>query len=269
MEAAEIARARGKRPDSLDAYDCYMRALPYIHAQDQPGNDEAMRLLRRAIKLDANFATPYGLLSWCYSLRRSQGWAADYEAEKQEAVRLARAAARLGKDDSMALHLAGLCLSHFLREHDEAMALIDAALQLNPSSAGAWARGGWVRCFRGEPEEAMRYFEQSMRLNPRDPFPYLNYAGAAWACALADRNEEAVGWATKAVRDNPNYITGFRYLAFAYVQLGRIEEARATMRRVLELDPTLTAAIYRQRLPLVGPMAERFFNALRTAGLPE
>jgi adenylate cyclase len=162
-----------------------------------------------------------------------------------------------------------LCLSFFAREHDEAMGLIDAALELDPSSADGWQSGGFVRIYRGEPSDAIRYFEQSMRLSPRDPFRYVCYAGAAWACALADRNEEAVGWATKAMRDNPNFAGSFRYLAFAYVQLGRLEEARAAMRRMMQLDPALTVALQRQRMPIAGPMAERFVDSLRKAGLPE
>ena len=38
IRAAEIARSRRKRPDSLDAYDLYMQALPQVAALDRQSN---------------------------------------------------------------------------------------------------------------------------------------------------------------------------------------------------------------------------------------
>lgn len=47
LEAAEIARARRKRPDALSAYDLYLRALGCVKVMTRPGNDAALDLLAR------------------------------------------------------------------------------------------------------------------------------------------------------------------------------------------------------------------------------
>ena len=52
IRAAEIERARRKRPDSLNAYDLVMQALPYVWSLDATSNEVASRLLDEALKLD-------------------------------------------------------------------------------------------------------------------------------------------------------------------------------------------------------------------------
>src|SRR6185295_3561427 len=49
---SEIERAKRKRPDSLDAYDCVMRALPTIWSHDAEAIAEGLRLAEQAIALD-------------------------------------------------------------------------------------------------------------------------------------------------------------------------------------------------------------------------
>jgi adenylate cyclase len=77
LEQAEIDRARGKpterakrkRPENLDAYDCTVRALPALWSQDQESIEERLRLAERAISLDPGYALPKALASWCYAQR--------------------------------------------------------------------------------------------------------------------------------------------------------------------------------------------------------
>ena len=45
--SAEIERARRKRPDSLDAYDCVLRAFPSVWSLDKNANDAALVQLRQ------------------------------------------------------------------------------------------------------------------------------------------------------------------------------------------------------------------------------
>ena len=55
IRAAEIERARRKRPDSLNAYDLVMQALPYVWSLDAASNEIASRLLDEALKLDPTY----------------------------------------------------------------------------------------------------------------------------------------------------------------------------------------------------------------------
>ena len=59
LRQAEIERAKRKRPDSLDAYDLYLRALPYAMVFMPGDADKALPLLRQSIELEPGFAAAH------------------------------------------------------------------------------------------------------------------------------------------------------------------------------------------------------------------
>jgi adenylate cyclase len=65
VRGAEIERASRKRPENLDAYDLYLRALahPYYSKAE---NHQAVEFLLKAIKLDPHYANAYGLAA-CFA----------------------------------------------------------------------------------------------------------------------------------------------------------------------------------------------------------
>jgi adenylate cyclase len=52
LRQAEIERARRSRPDSLDAYDLYLRALARFYRYAKEDFDEAIALLQQALAID-------------------------------------------------------------------------------------------------------------------------------------------------------------------------------------------------------------------------
>ena len=52
LKDAEIARARAKPTENLDVYDLYLRALSLHYRGDRVASDDAMRLLRKALRMD-------------------------------------------------------------------------------------------------------------------------------------------------------------------------------------------------------------------------
>jgi hypothetical protein len=62
LNQAEIERVKRKSIQSLDAYDCFLRGLAHSYVVTRESQEEAARLLYRAIQLDPDFSTPYGLL---------------------------------------------------------------------------------------------------------------------------------------------------------------------------------------------------------------
>src|SRR2546426_512859 len=110
LEQAEIERAKRKPTENLDAYDYYLRGIASIHAVfggTEEAVGEALRLFYRAIELDPNFASAYGMAAWCYVLRKNYGWSTDDAQEIQEVERLARQAGRFAKEDAVALYTGG------------------------------------------------------------------------------------------------------------------------------------------------------------------
>jgi TolB-like protein len=74
LQQAEIERAKRKPTDSLDAYDHFLRGMASIHLGTRQDIDEALRLFYRAIELDRDFASAYGMAAWCFVWRKVNGW---------------------------------------------------------------------------------------------------------------------------------------------------------------------------------------------------
>jgi TolB-like protein/tetratricopeptide (TPR) repeat protein len=271
LEQAEIERARRKPTESLDAYDYYLRGVASAHRLSREGIGEAMRLLARAAELDPDFAAPHGLAAFCCVVRKMHGWTADRGEEMAEAERLAWQAAELGKDDAVALAFGGHALAYVAGDLENAAALIDRALALNPNLAAAWHASGIVRICRGDdPDLAIEDVARAMRLSPLDPFMFYMQTVTALAHFVAGRYADAAAWAERAVRESPRSLTSLRVAAASNALAGRLDEARKAMTRTLELDPGMRASNLGERIGPLSPADRvRYADALRIAGLPE
>jgi tetratricopeptide (TPR) repeat protein len=231
---------------------------------------DALQLFNKAIALDPEFASAYGMAALCYVTRKSHLWMAERAQETAAMGRLARQAARLGKDDPTALYAGGFALAQVEGHLDAGAALIDRALALDPNLAATWHTSGWVRIHLREPEAAIEHLTRAMRLNPVDPQPYMMQHGMAAAYFLAGRYEEASSWAEKALREHPNYLPAIRMSAASLAFAGRLTEAQKAMARMREIDPALRAAGLKDLVPFRRPDDfARYVEGLRRAELPD
>jgi adenylate cyclase len=145
LQRAEIERAGRKPTESLDAYDYFLRGMASFHLHNRDSLLEAVRLFARATELDPNYASPYGMASRSGALSKMYGWMVDPESETVDAIRLARRAVAVGKDDPTALWSGGLSLAYLAKDAEAGAAYIDRALALNPNLAAAWSASGYVR----------------------------------------------------------------------------------------------------------------------------
>ena len=270
LEQVEIERVKHKPTESLDAYDSYLRGIATMLPYTREGDNEALRLFYRAIELDPEFAVAYGWAAWIFVTRKSNGWMTDRNREIAEATRLARCAVELGQDDAAALCWGGGALAYVAHELDEGITLLDRALVLNPNLAAAWNVSGWILVYLGAADEAVTRFTTAMRLSPLDPLIFRVHGGIAYAHFFAGRYEEARGWAEKAVRSRPTWLTGVRGAAVCNALAGRLNDARRYMGTMRALDPTLRLSNLQEVLPLrrAADFA-RWSDAMRVAGLPK
>ena len=75
IRQAEIVRARHKPTESLDAHISHMRGVASFHTWSREGIETALKHLRRAIELDPNYSSPYGI--GAELPRRAQGGGVD------------------------------------------------------------------------------------------------------------------------------------------------------------------------------------------------
>ena len=270
LEKAEIERATRKPTENLAAYDYFLRGMANIYQGTKEGNLEALQNFKQAIDMDQNFAAAYGMSAYCYVWQKANGWLLDEEWATAETERLARKAASLGADDAIALCQAGFALAFVARDLDDGMALVDRALVLNPNLATAWRFSGWIRVRLGEPNLAIEQLERAARLSPLDPLIFIVQNGIVTAHFFAGRYEEAVSWAQKTVRLNPNYVAAIIMLAVSTALAGREREMHKAIGRLQEVDPTLRMSNFKNWLPLRRPEdTATFEKALRLTGLPE
>ncbi|MGO8916630.1 MAG: adenylate/guanylate cyclase domain-containing protein [Stellaceae bacterium] len=270
LEHAEIERAKRKPTESLDAYDYYLRGLASLYHWTKEGVTDALRLFSRAIELDPDFASAYGMAAWCYYWRMANGWMTDRVQETAETTRLADRAAETGKDDAVALSYGALALCYVAGDVAAAIVLVDRALALNPNLASAWTASGVLRAIRGDPDVAIEHLSRAMRLSPLDPLLFFMQSYAALAHFSAGRYDEAWPLAEKACREQPHFLGALRMAAASNAGAGRLEEARGCIARALQLDPDMRISNLRDRIaPFRPDVAVKYVEALRKAGIPE
>ena len=236
LEKAEIARAKRKPTESLDAYDTYLRGMAAFHLWTREGTEEALRYFYRAIELGPDLAAAYAMAATAYARRKGSGWVEDRDQEIAEIKRLARQAASLGQDDAVALSFSGFSLAQTAGELDDAAGLVERALQLNPNLAPALVCSGWVNVWLGEQDLAIEHVSLAIRLSPLDPLTHMMLIAAAHAHFFAGRFEESAHSAELALRVNSEARPGVRIAAASYALAGRDAEARKMLARYLRLD---------------------------------
>jgi TolB-like protein len=270
LQRAEIERARHKPTASLDAYDYYLRAMAKLYRGTREAIDEALVLFRKAIELDEKYAAAYAMAAWCIFWRRVNGWLGDPPPEIAEGARLARHAIALDMDDAVALTRASHALTNLAGDLDGGVVLLDRAKTLNPNLAAAWFLAGFVRVWRGDPDDAIAHFTQAMRLSPLDPEMYRMQAGMAAAHLFAKRFENASSWAEKSLRQLPSFLMVAAVSAASHALAGRQDEAERAISQVRQLDPTLRVANLADWLRIRRPEdVATFAEGLRRAGLEE
>lgn len=267
LRKAEVERARRRRPDNLDAYDLYLRALPFAATAMPEDADRALPLLEEAIRLEADYAAAHGLIAWCHEQRYLRG---GLRVETREAARHhARAAIQAGGDDAMALAIGGFVVAVAERDYETALEAIDRSLALSPSSALAFGFSSIVRAWLGEYADAIEHARLGIRLSPYDPLTYLPYVGLAYAYFFAGSFAEAASAASRASAANPRFSVP-RYLhAAASFRLGRTEEAMSISKTLLELQPSFTVSGLVSGNITAPERMNLLAGALRELGLPE
>jgi TolB-like protein/class 3 adenylate cyclase len=270
LEQAEIERTKRKPTDSLDAYDYYLRGMAAFHLFSLEGNREALQYFYKAAETDPNFASAIGMAARCYAQRTGFGWVADRAWEKAEALRLARRASELGKDDAIALAMAGFALVIVVGELEDGGDLIDRALALNPNFAWAWMFSGWAKVLIGEPEAAIQRLARAMRLSPQDPQIFGMESATGFAHFFAGRDNEALSWAERALRAQPNFFMASCLAAASAALLGKNGEADKAMARLRELKGTFRLDDARDMFTFRrSEDVDKFARGLALAGLPD
>jgi adenylate cyclase len=267
---AEVARTLEKPTESLDAYECVLRALSLLYTFNDRDFDEAGRYLERANTLDPLYAQAHAYLAWWLNLSRGEGRSKDPAGDGARAVRSADTAIELDPDDAFCLAVAGHIHAFLKKDLETGADLFDRALRLNENCAFAWGVSGSTYCFLGRPDEALERLRNAWRLSPFDPLNFWFYTVAGIAEFVASRYDQAIGWLRKAQRLNARFMATHRTLTASLALSGDPEGAAVAATNLLAIDPQFRVSVFTSWYPLSRKDdIERLGRALRMAGLPE
>jgi TolB-like protein/Flp pilus assembly protein TadD len=273
-EVGEFERelAHRKPPENLDAWASYQRGMWHVWRMNQPDElFEASRLFERAIDLDPDFAQSHALLAYALIAQIFLSFVDSPEDTLERALKYANKAVELDDQEPMA-HLALGRIYMVRGEAETALQEHRTAIDLDPSLAFAHFGLGRVLFTTGQFTEAVRVLDTAIRQSPRDP---LAWAFLGFRC-LAKMNvsdyEGALDDARRAVRQPNASFHVHAILASALAHLGRQEEARAALERLLEIKPDISpmhwlTAIYPLNPNAARRLIEPLVDGLRKAGL--
>ena len=241
---AEIERVQRKPPENLQAYDCVLRAMPLIRRRSREDLVRAEALLRRAVEIDPGYALALVYLAFCQFNMVSQNWA---DHASNDIAKLARAAMQLDAADPQILHPAGYLIALSGGDMAGGIAVVNKSIELNPNSAIALQTVGSLYAYAGDKGNAIACLERSVRLNPVDRSLDF-YLGHALAHFVAGEYEATIEWTGELLRLVPNHAAPHRYRAASLGLLGRLEEGRQVVQRLLELVPNFTIARARRHI---------------------
>jgi TolB-like protein/Flp pilus assembly protein TadD len=266
LYAAETLRLRGKPPESLDAWGCVVRAMPYIWTWVVQEEDTGISLLKRAIELDPNYARARSLLAWALATRVMSG-NLEFERGIEEALALARRAIDLDPDDAWSHFAAGYVYS-FSRRFGPAVEELNEALQCNPNFAFARNILAVAYGYAGLADDGLRQLELARRLSPRDYTQAAGFSIEGLCHFVAGRYQEAATAERRAVQIRPDFGTAWRTLTAAAGLAGDVEQARMGLQQCKRLQPGLSLDWVEKYHPLIrSDDRGRYIDGLRRAGL--
>jgi adenylate cyclase len=268
IRLAEIERARRKRPQDLGAYDYAMRAMQHAWLLERDAADRALELLEKALRIDPDYPLALALAGWCWAQRSVYNWADDPPAAQAEGLKLADRAASQSTDDPLILAVLG-AVHTFARNYGVARVMLERALALDPNAAWALSRLGWLNVYSDRPDEAKVHFEKAMRLSPLDPLNVNNLVGLAGAHHVAGDDAGAAALYIRALEERPNAVWIHRNLAPALASAGRLEEAKASLAKLLAAYPGYSIRKYREAMVFTPRMLDHMEEQMRLLGLPE
>ena len=268
--SAEMRRARSKRPDSLVAYDCVLRAYQHLFNLTLEDNDKALDFLRQAIRLAPDYALAYAYASWANLFRVQLIQGGSLRPLLTDALTMAQKAVEFDPTDPLIQTIRGAWQLMIERDFDGGVARHEEAFEKNPNSVWICGCNGFGHALCRNPQRTLAMLDRARRLSPRDSSMFLWLPGGAIAHLTGGRPEQAIQWTEDALRLNPRHLISLFLRAAAEMAAGQDDAARRSVERMRAINPGLDIKFARKMLPFkFADDRELILSELRAAGLPD
>jgi TolB-like protein/Tfp pilus assembly protein PilF len=265
LTEGERARIYTKQYKSLDVY---LKAAQ-ANSLYNKGTKEALirhgQLTQEIIDAEPESPAGYRARAYYHNALAARGVSPSENFKK--ALALAQKALSMDASDGSSYMLLGLTYSK-VKEFEKALEFGKRSVGLLPNNDLALSTYGSTLADAERFEEAISYQKQAIRLNPFPPWYYYYHLGRCYF--FTGQYEDALKEFKKGLQHAPNSYTLHAYLASTYAQLDRIEEARKSATKALEINPNLSVSGLRKRWRYkTRNNLEVAVAAMRKAGFPE
>jgi TolB-like protein/Flp pilus assembly protein TadD/class 3 adenylate cyclase len=239
-------KTRMAKPSTTDpvAYDLYLRARELDDLSNDPDAKvhllQAIGLLEEAVRRDPKFLRAYCLM--CEPHLDLDWGGSDHTDQRRELARVALQKAEEIQPDAGEVHWQkGLFAYHGFRDYDKALAEFEIAKRLLPNEARIYVNIGAVDRRTGRYEDAIMNFKRAVELDPRN---FVVAMEAASTYQGVRRYPEAKRLYEQSIALQPNnpfalYLLGFN----SFAQTGDAGAWRKQLDRATENGPDATRAI--------------------------
>ena len=259
-----------KRRENYGATGLLLLAIPLIFSMQRKKYEEAGRLIDRALEIDSENTMVEAWAAHWHLFYAGQGWTQEIERTYATTQRHALRAIKLDPDNAEALGIYAHICSIVDKDFDSALHYFDRSLRLNPSLAFIWALSSATYSYIGEPEIALQRLERYGELAPFDP--YYSWFEHLYTIAYAFKGdyERAAIVGRRVSKAIPEYVAGYKPLIASLGHLGRRDEAKPYVAKLLSLEPHFTVERFGRVYPFKHSSdRERYMEGLRRAGVPE
>ncbi len=213
--------------DSSEAYQLYLVGRYHWGKRNVAGFNEAIKSFNEAIRKDPKFALAYAGLADCQALLQlyqSPPPPSGYVRAKENALKALRL------DDSLAEAHASLAYVRFFfdRDRHRAEASFRRAIDLNPSYATAHHWLANALSAMGRHDEAMAEIRQAEQLNPQSA---IIKTAAGMIYFYARQFDRALDECRRALELDPGLIQAHRVIRWTYQAVGRYDDALAAYQK--------------------------------------
>ena len=270
VKQAQYRNAWGKDTADLGEYDYYLRGHDILlNATSREENDRAAKIFEEGLAKYPNSSLLKVKLGFYHFIAGFGFWSDDIPAEYRKASELVREVLARENLTPQVKRLAHWAFADVLtteRDFRRALTEADTAVSMAPYDAFAMGALTPVLIMSGEPDRALDWIDRALGRDPNSAKD-LSYK-KGWALRVLGKYEDSMSAFKQSFYpggDSP------LNMAIVLVRLGRIDEARAQVRLMLEKnDPKFTQAKWRDGYFYSDPsLVEGEVADLATAGLPE
>jgi tetratricopeptide (TPR) repeat protein/TolB-like protein len=246
------------------------RAVPLMFSMEREKFRQAGQLMKFALEIEPEDGEIATLAARWQHLNIALGYA-DHSVGEQAKVRdFALRAIKVKPDHAEALGLYAHHCAFAEKEFDTALRYFDRSLRINPSMGFIWALSSATYCYVGEPKTALERLGHYRELAPFDPFALVYEIPFTIAYLFNQDYERAASVGRRAVAAIPEFVNGYKPLIAALGHLGRREEAKPYLDKLLTLEPGFTVERFAEVYPIKKAAdRRRYMDGLRLAGIPD